>query len=112
MLTKLFKAIDNKDSVAFTSFLSPDCCFRFGNLPEVRGTADIQGFVAGFFGSILALSHRIEEYWDIPDGLVCHGKVTYTRLDGSTLTVPFANIFKRDVDGIRDYAIYADTSAL
>ena len=112
MLTALFEAIDNKDPVTFTSFLSPDCCFRFGNLPQVRGATDIQGFVASFFNSIAALSHRIEEHWEIPGGLVCHGQVTYTRVDGSTLSVPFANIFKLDVVGICDYAIFADTSAL
>lgn len=38
--------------------------------------------------------------------------VTYTRHDGSTLTVPFANVFgMRDIR-VAHYQIYADVSAL
>jgi hypothetical protein len=112
MLNELFKAIDAKDSKTFTSFLSPDCRFRFGNMPEVVGSEDIESFVGGFFESIAALSHRIDQRFELPGNLICHGEVTYTRHDGSTLSVPFSNIFGLDEFGIRDYLIFADTSAL
>ena len=46
------------------------------------------------------------------DGVVCHGRVTYTRKDNSTLTVPFANVMKLDAKGIYKYLIFADTSDL
>ena len=112
MIDKLFLAIDGKDAVKFASFLSKGCHFRFGNLPEVTGADNIQAFVGGFFESIDSLAHAIEESWNVPDGLICHGQVTYTRKDGSSLTVPFANIFKLDSTGICEYLIFADTSEL
>jgi len=112
MINELFRAIDNKDPVKFTSFLSPDCTFRFGNLPAVAGVVEIQKFVAGFFDSVDSLSHEISDSWSISDGLICHGHVTYTRKDGSMLTVPFANIPKLGAAGISEYQIFADTSQL
>ena len=44
--------------------------------------------------------------------MICRGEVTYTRLDGSTLSVPFVNVLKLEGSLIRDYLIYADTSEL
>ena len=111
MINKLFRAIDGKDLKSFTSFLSPGCAFKFGNLPAVVGMEEIEKFVAGFFDSIDSLSHEIEDSWSTHDSLVCHGLVSYTRKDGSILTVPFANI-KLNSAGITEYLIFADTSQL
>lgn len=112
MLNELFRAIDARDADAFASFLSADCTFRFGNLPAVTGQDQVREFVAGFFASVAALSHVIEARWTVPGGLICHGTVTYTRHDGSTLTVPFANVFGLAPEGIASYLIFADTSRL
>ncbi len=112
MIDELFQAIDRKDAKEFLTFLSPDCVFRFGNLAEVTGNENIAEFVDNFFKSIDDLSHTVSEYWTIPEGLVCHGMVTYTRKNGSKLTVPFANIFKVDSYGIKEYLIFTDTSDL
>jgi len=38
--------------------------------------------------------------------------VTYTRHDGSVLTVPFANVFEMRGDKIAAYRIYVDNSLL
>ncbi len=111
-LDQLFDAIDSRDARAFASFLTQDCRFRFGNLPQTEGRAAIEAFVAGFFSSIEALSHQIVASWEVPDGLICHGLVSYTRHDGSRLTVPFANVLKTTDAGIEEYLIFADTSAL
>ncbi|NJD05022.1 MAG: nuclear transport factor 2 family protein [Methylococcaceae bacterium] len=112
VILELFKAIDAKDARRFASFLSHDCRFRFGNLPEVVGAGEIEGFVAAFFDSIQSLVHDIVEHWHIPGGIVCHGQVTYVRHCGTRLTVPFCNVFKLSADGITDYLIFADTSGL
>ena len=112
MTSELFKAIDSKDVQGFIAMLAPDCTFKFGNLPAVNGAAAIEQFVAGFFESIDSLSHEIQDSWNVADGLICHGLVSYTRKDGSVLTVPFANILKSGATGIDEYLIYADTSQL
>lgn len=112
MIPELFKAIDDKDIDKFVSFLAPDCVFRFGNGPVVTGVSDIRQYVGGFFDSIRALLHQIIDDWDVPGGKVCHGLVSYTRNDGTVLTVPFSNVFRIDSQGITEYLIFADTSEL
>jgi len=112
MVAALFESIDRKDTAGFLSFLKPECRLCFGNMPAVTGVGEIRPFIDGFFASIDSLAHRIDAVWDVADGTVCHGVVTYTRVDGSTLSVPFANILKGDGDGIGEYLIFADTSAL
>jgi hypothetical protein len=112
LTSDLFKYIDDKDIDKFVSFLAPDCVFRFGNGPAVSGVSDIRQYVGGFFDSIQALSHQITDSWDVAGGKVCHGLVSYTRKDGTVLTVPFANVFEIDSTGIKKYLIFADTSEL
>lgn len=108
----LFAAIDRQDAAAFAAFLAEDARFTFGNLPAVTGRGAIREFVAGFFSSIRALSHSVPDAWQAGDAVMCRGEVTYIRHDGSTLTVPFANVFLMSGGAVRDYRIYADTSAL
>ncbi len=112
MLGTLFRAIDGKDADAFAALLAPDGEFRFGNLPPVCGRNAVREFVAGFFASIAALTHVVEASWQVGDDLICHGRVTYTRHDGSTLAVPFANMLRTSPAGYSRYLIFADTSAL
>lgn len=112
MINELFEAIDCKDPERFSSFLSSDCIFRFANNPNVTGLKNIREYITGFFDSIDSLKHDIVDIWEIPGGITCHGFVSYTRKNGSVLTVPFANIFKTDSTGIVEYLIFANTSQL
>lgn len=109
---QLFAAIDDRDSRRFAALLHPEAVFQFGNAPVVRGSEAIRETVSGFFASIAAVKHELADVWQPPDTLICHGLVTYTRLDGSTLTVPFANVLGLEAGRVRDYRIYVDISAL
>ncbi len=115
-LDQLFACIDNRDADAFCGFLLEEATFRFGNADAVHGRAAIRDYVAGFFASIAAVEHRIEERWTVDGAVICSGRVTYTRLDGSTLSAPFANILKLGAAdtqaAVRDYLIFVDASAL
>ena len=106
------RSIDDQDVTNFSACLTDDCSFRFGNVPPVSGKEQVASFVAAFFDSIDALSHTISDAWHMPDCIICHGTVTYTRHDQSVLSVPFSNILKLKDDRICEYLIFADTSAL
>ena len=108
----LFAAIDAQDAAGFAAHLSEDAEFRFANAPAVVGRAAIADAVAGFFRSIKALAHEVQVIRQGDDWAVMRGIVTYTRHDGSTLTVPFANVFELREGLIRDYRIFGDFSAL
>ncbi|WP_169577419.1 nuclear transport factor 2 family protein [Sinimarinibacterium sp. CAU 1509] len=111
-LPQLFASIDARDAAAFCEFLTEDAVFRYGNADPVSGRDAIRSFVGGFFEAIAGLEHRIERHWSEPDAVICHGTVSYTRHDRSTLTVPFANILKLGDNRVRDYLIFVDASAL
>lgn len=112
LLEALFQAIDRRDTDAFCEFLSDDCRFRFGNLPAMIGKDNVAHFVGDFFASIAAVSHDIHAHWTQPDSITCHGMVSYTRKDGTQLTVPFANILTIRTGRIDDYLIFVDASQL
>lgn len=111
-IKELFKAIDSKDTGSFTEFLSDDVYFRFGNMPGIQGKKQVGEVIQGFYDSIKALSHNIDNIREVEDVVVCNGTVNYTRHDSTTLSVPFANIFKMDGKSIREYQIYVDISEL
>jgi len=109
---KLFVSIDAMDTEGFLSFITADATFRYGSSPAVHGRAAISEALEGFFSSVAALSHKLHRL--IADGntVVCEGEVTYTRHDGSKITLPFANIFEVDKGLIDLYRIYIDSSPL
>lgn len=109
---ELFKSIDAKDADRFASFVAEDGVFLFGNAPAVNGRGAIRDAVAGFFGSVRALSHEIQGVTEAGGQLWSRGIVTYVRHDGSSLTVPFGNYFEMREGKIRHYQIYVDASAL
>lgn len=108
----LFRSIDDQDLESFASILTEDVLFRYGNAPPVQGRSAVVDVVRSFFESIRSLRHDVVETLSLPGVLVCHGTVTYTRHDASTLTVPFANIMKVHGEQIREYLIFVDASAL
>ena len=112
LLAALFESIDAKNTQAFAVFLSEDVLFRFGNAPAVEGRRAVAETVQGFFQSIRGLRHELAQTWTQGDSVVCHGQVTYTRKDGSTLCVPFANIFGLAEGRVSRYLIFVDVSEL
>ncbi len=109
---QLFAAIDSKDADAFVRFLTEDAVFAFGNAPPVPGRAAIRDVLVAFFGSIRGLRHEVTDTWTLPEVAVAIGQVTYTRLDGSTLSVPFADVLKMEKQLVCEYLIYVDASRL
>jgi uncharacterized protein (TIGR02246 family) len=111
-LADLFAAIDAKDAERFASHIAEDGVFLFGNAPPVAGRAAIRDVVAGFFGSIRALTHRVDDVSVDAERVWSRGLVTYVRHDGSQLAVPFCNCFDMQGERVRRYQIFVDASAL
>lgn len=109
----LFRTIDRMDSEAFAAFLAEDGVFRFGNGPAAKGREAASEAVGAFFASISGLRHRILGTWVHPDAIFCQGEVTYTRHDGSAITLPFVNVLRMDGnEKIKEYLVYADITPL
>lgn len=111
-LAALFSAIDERDVDQFVQFLTPDATFRFGSAPPVQGRQAIADAVAGFFATIAGCSHRLDR--TVADGgaVICEGEVSYQRQDGSSVTLPFVDVFEMDGELIDQYKIYLDIGPL
>ena len=109
---KLFMSIDAMDMEGFLAPIAADAEFRFGSAPAVHGHAAIREGVDGFFASIAAVRHDLRRVVADGNTVVCEGEVTYTRHDGSELTLPFCNVFEVNDGLISVYRIYVDIAPL
>ena len=81
----------------------------FGNGEPMVGPAAVEAGVAGFFGTIKGIRHRIVNEWHDHAGTVAELEVTYDRLDGEQATIPAATIYHRRDDGlVDDYRVMFD----
>lgn len=111
-LDDLFAAIDAKDTERFLGFLTAEASFRFGSAPAAHGSDAVRAAVDGFFATIAGCKHQLGRVV-AEDGVnICEGEVTYTRHDGSEITLPFANVFELEGNLISAYKIYADAGPL
>ncbi len=108
----LFASIDAQDTPKFLSYLTPDVRFQFGNWPAAVGLEATGGAVDNFFGTIQGLSHKLHNVWLTERHAIARGEVTYTRKDGSKLTLPFTNVYGLKDGKILDYQIYMDVNPL
>ncbi len=108
----LFNAIDAFDTKTFASFLDEDAHFKFGNIPVIKGKDAIFEFVAGFFQAIKGIRHTNLESWELEGIRFVNGTVSYTRLDGSILTVNLSKTLKLKGSKIKEYLIFIDNSEL
>lgn len=111
-LSELLAAIDAQDAGEFASFLTEDVVFRYGSSAPVRGRQAVQDYVAGFFGSLDSLSHRLLAEWESGDAVICEGEATYTLPGGKDVTVPFVNVLGMENNKIKEYKIYVDPTPL
>jgi len=110
--TKLFASIDAMDTESFLSYIAVDATFRFGSSPAVSGHAAIRQSEESFFSMFAALRHDLHRLVADGNTVICEGEVSYTRHDGSAITLPFANVFEVDGGLISLYRIYIDMSPL
>jgi ketosteroid isomerase-like protein len=112
LLDRLFGSIDAMDTEGMLSAIRPDATFRFGSAAEVAGHDAIREAVDAFFDSIAGIRHSLRLVLVDEDVLVCEGDVQYTRHDGRSLTLPFANVFGITNGLIGSYRIYVDIGPL
>lgn len=111
-IESLFNDIDKMDADKFASYLDEDVIFRFGNAPAVTGKKAVRDAVDGFFKSIKGISHKKLRMWLHPDSILYQGIVTYTRHDGTEVTLPYLNVFFLNGEKIKEYLIYIDINPL
>jgi ketosteroid isomerase-like protein len=110
--SELFADIDSMEPDRFAAHLADNVTMRFGNADPVHGRNAVRDAWAGFCESLDGVRHSLVDQWQSDRGNVVEAQVTYTRKDGSEVTVPVATIY-RERDGlIADYRIFIDLAPL
>ena len=104
----LFEDIDSMQPERFSAHLADDVRMRFGNADPVHGRAAVHDVWAGFCRSVAGVRHDVVEQWDEGAATIVEADVTYTRLDGSTVTVPVVTIYRSRGGLIDDYRVFID----
>jgi ketosteroid isomerase-like protein len=106
---RLFAAIDSLEAPAPPEHVTDDVVFRLGSNDPVLGKPAFTDAGAEFFGAVAGIHHDVHSIWE-PEAhvVVTEMDVTYTRLDGSTLTLPCCNVFRLREGLIASYSIYMD----
>jgi ketosteroid isomerase-like protein len=108
----LFADIDSMEPDRFAAHLADDVTFRFGNADPVHGRAAVRDVWAGFCETVDGVSHEIVEQWESGSVTIAESEVTYTRKDGSAVTVPVVTIYRSSGELIDDYRVFIDLAPL
>ncbi|MGF6367954.1 ketosteroid isomerase-like protein [Paraburkholderia sp. RAU6.4a] len=108
----VYEACDSMDEERFAAFLAEDCVFVYANAAPVIGRVAAAASVKSFMALIARIKHTLLEVWQCDDVIVSRMQVTYTRKDGTTLTVPAMTTWRVRQREISEYLIYVDVSSL
>lgn len=111
----LLDEVDAERAIGFALNFTEDGAFTWGNFPTLIGRTAITEFTQSFFSQISSVKHQLDNYWRQGDQhAMTNGRVTFTRLDGSEVTVSFATVSLFTPDGtlLADYQVYLDSSPL
>ena len=110
--SEVYDAVDSKDEQRLARFLTENCTFVYANSDPVVGRENVAESSKNFMALIADIKHQLLDVWAFDDVIVSRLEVTYTRKDGSTLTVPAVTIWRVRNEQIDDYRIYIDVAPL
>jgi hypothetical protein len=101
------------DAKGFGDMYHAEATFKIGAMPEVKGAANIENFVAQFFKmGFTKIEHRFVEVWDLDDALIFSAEATFHFPNGTAVTIPYLNTHKYKDNLYFETKIYIDTKAL
>ena len=109
----MFEALDRGDIQETVRFMTADVVTAFGNFPELNGKAAFRTMFRDVAKSVSGVRHDIHDLWQVEqdaDVLVARMTVTYTRHDGSAISLPCCNVFRMRANLVSHYGVYMDIS--
>jgi hypothetical protein len=111
----LLDEVDAERATGFALNFTQDGTFQWGNFDPMVGRCAITQFTQSFFSKVTTVKHQLDKYWRVGEQhAMTEGRVTFTKLDGKEVTVPFATVAKFTTDGTKmiHYQVYLDPSPL
>ena len=111
-LRTVYDRADALDADGYAQFFEEDGAFTLGNNPPMRGRAEIKAGLTQFFGTIAGMRHEFLRTYQLDGTQIMEAAVTYTRKDGTQVTLPGMTICVRSGDQIRESRAYIDIGPL
>jgi len=109
---RLFSRGEAFDSVGFADFFTDTPMYHFGNYDPCLTKQAIIASTDAFFGFVAALYHDIRNLWEVGDAVFVEMDVKYWRKDGTSVTLPCADIFRFEGDKVSELRIYMDSAPI
>ena len=93
-ISDLFSTVDRQAIEENMRYLTPDVRFRFGNADPIHGQDALVPALQAFYASIGGLHHDLVGVWRHGQVVTVEADVTYTRLDGGTVTIPVLSLLR------------------
>jgi ketosteroid isomerase-like protein len=106
---RVFKTIDTMRPDSITAMYADDARVVFGNAEPLVGRKAITAGIENFFATINGLRHHVVNDWRVHTDTIAEAEVTYSRTDGTNVSVPVVSIWRTGDDGlITDYRVFFD----
>lgn len=109
---RLFSRGEAFDSEGFVTFFTDKPVYQFGNGELCLDKAAIRVSIDNFFSGVEALYHDIKSLWEVEDTVFVEMDVIYWRKDGTSVTLPCADIFRFEGDKVKELRIFMDANPL
>lgn len=105
-----YEAADSLDIERLLKLHTDDTRLAFANAPVVEGKEGVRAAFSGFWSTIKAMSHRTTGAWSLHGGRVGIAEilVTYTRHDGSQVTIKACTTLRRRDGRVAEIRIHGD----
>ena len=111
-LRTVYDRADALDADGYARFFEEDGTFTLANNPPMRGRAEIKAGLTQFFGTIAGMRHEFLRTYQLDGTEIMESAVTYTRKDGTQVTLPGMTVCVRNHDQIRESRAYIDIGPL
>jgi SnoaL-like domain len=109
---EFYAAVDGMDPEAVGRRCTGETLFVLGNHePSVGRQALVDG-LRQFWSTIAAMHHQFERVLEDDDTAALQALVTYTRLDGSKVSIPSTSWIRRQGNLIAEQRVYIDITPL
>lgn len=107
-----YDAIESRDVPAMEAQMTQDTILQLGNRPPIHGIEAVSEASQHFWTLITSMKHSFETVIESGDTTMFESSVLYTRLDGSTVTLPAATAIDRRDGLVAAQRIYIDAAPL
>ena len=109
---EFYALVDRMDPDAVGSRCTDDTVFVLGNRePSVGRQALIDG-LRGFWSTIAGMHHEFERVLEDGDTVALEALVSYTRVDGSSVSIPSTTWLRKEGDLVAEQRVYVDIAPL